>query len=191
VYGEFTNTGLTDLAFIAIGSGVGMGMVLDGKLRRGPMFTAGEIGLIPYNDGNTPPQIRGIEEIIGLDALKRRFGYDRRFGVDSMQPEVRDKMIDAVTDATAHIIAIATAMMNIPAFVIGGLTADSLGKVLIDEINRKVKHISPFSTDVYEQSLSFPALTGAARHVMDKELWALLSMDSAHAGAEQKEVNYA
>lgn len=36
---------------LAIGTGLGMGMVIDGKLHKGMFCGAGEIGMIPYNGG--------------------------------------------------------------------------------------------------------------------------------------------
>jgi predicted NBD/HSP70 family sugar kinase len=39
---------LTDLAFLALGTGVAAGLVLDGRLRRGHTGAAGEIGHLPY-----------------------------------------------------------------------------------------------------------------------------------------------
>jgi glucokinase len=39
--------GIRDYVFIAIGTGIGMGMVLDGRLRRGWRGMAGEVGFLP------------------------------------------------------------------------------------------------------------------------------------------------
>jgi len=43
--------GLRDLAFLALGTGVAAGLVLDGRLRRGHAGAAGEIGHLPYLPG--------------------------------------------------------------------------------------------------------------------------------------------
>ena len=40
--------GLPDLAFLALGTGVAAGLVLDGRLRRGRTGVAGEVGHLPY-----------------------------------------------------------------------------------------------------------------------------------------------
>ena len=178
VYGEHTNSGTTDLAFISFGTGVGMGMVFDGKLWRGSKCTAGEIGFIPYTDEYSPEQSHYIEELISLDALKRRFGFDRHFGQASMNPEARKAMMNAVSDAAAHLVALTAAMVNISDFVLGGLTVESLGDLLVEEVRRKMKTLSPFPVTVHKQSLACPALIGAARMVMDRCLPKLLSLDT-------------
>lgn len=43
-----------DLAFLALGTGVGAGLVLDGRLRRGHLGVAGEVGHVPYLPGGLP-----------------------------------------------------------------------------------------------------------------------------------------
>ena len=36
-------------AFVSVGTGIGMGLILDGKLRRGAHRVAGEIGFLPLD----------------------------------------------------------------------------------------------------------------------------------------------
>jgi len=51
--GEYWNldSGVRDLLFIKVGTGIGSGMILDGRLHRGARGTAGDIGHIRVNDG--------------------------------------------------------------------------------------------------------------------------------------------
>lgn len=186
VYGEFTHIGIADMVFITIGTGVGMGLVLDGKLRRGPSFTAGEIGLMPYPKANMPPQLKSVEELIGLDALKKRFGFDWRFGTAEMAPEGRKKMVEAVSDVIAYIIATCAAILNVSDFILGGLTAQLLGKELFDEISRKAGRLSPFTVTLRKQKSTYPELIGGARKVLDRQLENLLTLDSIEAGRSEE-----
>jgi predicted NBD/HSP70 family sugar kinase len=39
-------------AFVSVGTGIGMGLVLDGRLRRGAHGAAGEIGFLPFAEGH-------------------------------------------------------------------------------------------------------------------------------------------
>lgn len=192
-YGEHTNISAADMAYIAIGSGVGMGLVLDGNLRRGPAFTAGEIGLMPYVGATAPEQMRNVEDLIGLDGLKKRFGFDRRFGIDKMDPAIREGMINAISDVVAYIIAASASMLNISAFVLGGLTAQLLGAELFNAVGAKARCLSPFSITVRQPSCAHPALIGAARKVMDQQLEVLLSLDrapeTAAAGAAEADTD--
>ena len=65
----------SDFVFVAVGTGVGMGLVVDGKIRRGAHGAAGEIcylpfGADPYDRAN---QVRGpFEEAAAGDAIVRR-----------------------------------------------------------------------------------------------------------------------
>jgi predicted NBD/HSP70 family sugar kinase len=43
--------GIANFAFVSIGTGIGMGLVIDGKLHRGVHGTAGEIGYLPFSEG--------------------------------------------------------------------------------------------------------------------------------------------
>lgn len=52
--GAATVTGHTDMALLALGTGLAAGVVLDGRLRRGFAGAAGEIGHLPYRPGGLP-----------------------------------------------------------------------------------------------------------------------------------------
>ena len=178
VYGEFRCTGSANLAFIALGTGVGMGIVLDGKLRHGPGFSAGEIAFMPIADELAQGQLRGAEEMIGLESLRRRFGFDRRFGVSQMKDESRDAMMSMISNVLAHIISAAAALVNITEFVIGGLTVDILGHAVIEETRRKASQLSPFNIVIRGQSVPSPALIGAAKKVLDMRIGSLMALDA-------------
>ena len=177
VYGEHSVRNTPDLAFITIGSGVGMGLVLDGKLRRGPMFTAGEIGLIPYYANGELLAARSVEDFIGLDALKKQFGFDRHFGVEAMSPDSRVSMIGMVSDVAAYVIATCAAVLNVSDFVLGGLTVELLGDGLFGEVQRKAVQLSPFGVNLHKQRLGCPSLVGAARKIIDLQMRTLLTLD--------------
>jgi len=177
-YGEFFNTGAADLAYIFLGAGLGMGIVLDGNLRRGPGFSAGEIGYMPLADEFAGGQLREAEELIGLESLRRRFGLERHFGVSRMNPETKTAMTGMISNTLAQIIAATTALVNINEFVLGGLTIEILGDSLIQETQRKVKQLSPFTTTVRAKSIPSPALIGAAKKVLDMQIGSLMALDS-------------
>ncbi len=46
--------GVVDLAFLALGTGLAAGLVLDGRLRRGARHAAGEIGHVPVDPAGAP-----------------------------------------------------------------------------------------------------------------------------------------
>ena len=66
--------GVTDLAFIAVGTGVGMGIVSDGRLIRGAHGAAGELGQLPVGDHVVAPfgELGPLEAIAGGAGLAAR-----------------------------------------------------------------------------------------------------------------------
>ncbi|MCW2509510.1 MAG: hypothetical protein JWP68_2658 [Modestobacter sp.] len=74
--------GLTDFAYLTVGTGVGVGLVLDGRVYRGVTGAAGEVGYLPIGDdaaGRSPHTDRGMfEEVVAADAVVR---YAREAGL--------------------------------------------------------------------------------------------------------------
>lgn len=66
----------TDFVFIAIGTGIGMGLVVDDEIRRGARGAAGEIGYLPIGTDPLDPanQVKGpFEEAAGGAGIIRRY----------------------------------------------------------------------------------------------------------------------
>lgn len=68
--------GHTDIAYLAVGSGVGVGLVLNGRVYRGDTGAAGEVGYLPT--GERPSAARAgraargmLEEVVAADAVVR------------------------------------------------------------------------------------------------------------------------
>ena len=69
--------GRRDFAFVAVGTGLGMGIVVDGELRRGHRGAAGEIAYLPIGADPFDPdnQRKGpLEEAVAGAAIVRRYG---------------------------------------------------------------------------------------------------------------------
>lgn len=69
--------GVSDFAFLAIGTGVGAGIILNGRLHRGNMWTAGEIGYMLVPGTSPEPVGRGepgaLEGIVGGEGIKAQW----------------------------------------------------------------------------------------------------------------------
>ncbi len=107
-YGEFwvgAGKGIDNLMVITLGTGIGGGMFIDGKLYRGPDDTSGEIGHIPIllngplcNCGN-----RGcLETLASATGLVNRAIHSLRFGVSSLMMDLCEKDLNKLTAKMVH-----------------------------------------------------------------------------------------
>lgn len=113
--------------YVAVGTGIGMGLILDGGLIRGASLAAGEIGYIPLGTDPLDPanHRRGaLEEAVAGDVLA-----SRDTGASTVRevferaaagvPEAREAL-DAQARWVAHALATVIAVVDPGAFVLGG-----------------------------------------------------------------------
>jgi len=79
-FGEYrrgVGRGAPSLAFLALGTGVGMGLVLSGTIHRGQTGAAGEIGFLPVGaaplDGAAHEGGGYFEDLVGTRGIRRRY----------------------------------------------------------------------------------------------------------------------
>ncbi|GGM25707.1 ROK family protein [Promicromonospora citrea] len=132
-----------DLAFLALGTGLASGLVLDGELRRGASGAAGEIGHIPVDPlgPECPCGQRGcLERFASGKALEAawpaRHGrpapvelFEAARAGDQEAIEVRDRFADAVASAV-RLLVLTTDVRHV---VLGGGVAQ-LGAELLDVV---------------------------------------------------------
>lgn len=121
--------GVRDFAFIAIGTGIGMGAVSGGRLLRGTRNAAGEIGYAPIGADPYDPahHERGpLEEIVsgpGIAAAYRERTGVRRGTRELFDRVAEDPIAEAVIDRAAEHLALAIATVRAvldPALVVLG-----------------------------------------------------------------------
>jgi predicted NBD/HSP70 family sugar kinase len=82
--------GVSTFAFIAIGAGVGMGVVIDDELVRGAHGAAGEIGYLPSSRDPFDERHRlhgGLEDEIGADGILAAFNQRRAPAAQARSPQ--------------------------------------------------------------------------------------------------------
>jgi predicted NBD/HSP70 family sugar kinase len=87
--------GVSTFTFIAVGAGVGMGLVIDDKLVRGAHGAAGEIGYLPSSTDPFAERHRlhaGLEDEIGAEAILAAFNTRRRH--DTIEAESAHDVFD-------------------------------------------------------------------------------------------------
>lgn len=147
-----------DLLAVFVGTGVGGGVILDGRLATGPRGMAGEIGHVTVTPGGAGCGCGGRGH---LEAYAGRAGIERRARAAASQGKrnrlvdlagtgavkarhiaraldegdrvTRDLMADAV-DALALVIGNTASLLDIGHVVLGGGVVDKLGQVFVDQI---------------------------------------------------------
>ena len=130
--------GVKDFAFLSVGTGIGMALVLDGRVRRGATGSTGEVGNLPV----TGQAGLTLEQAIGARALEARLGSGGRSRTvadalrvkdEDLDPDARaliDYIADHLTEAILGITAIAD-----PEFIVmgGGIGLNEHVQAALDE----------------------------------------------------------
>jgi predicted NBD/HSP70 family sugar kinase len=127
--------GVSTMVFIAIGAGIGMGIIIDDELVRGAHGAAGEIGYLPLVGDPFNPRHRlhgGLEDEIGATGIVAAFN-DRRAPDDPELSSVHDvfelavagnaaarSVVDHVASRLGTAIATVCAILDPELVVLGG-----------------------------------------------------------------------
>ena len=169
VYGENklgAGENARDLLGVWLGTGIGGGLILNGKLYYGTFFTAGEIGhttLFPHN----PPGARSLEQNCSRTSVVERLIKLIKANHKSVIPslvdgdlsEVKsktvakaysmgDELMIEVVDSAAELVGISIAgvvtLLSLGRVVLGGGLTEALGDPLVDKVKKSVRaHVFP------------------------------------------------
>jgi predicted NBD/HSP70 family sugar kinase len=111
--------GLDDLAFIAVGTGVGMGIISGGRLIRGAHGAAGELGQLPVGDHVVAPfdDLGPLEAIAGGAGLAARAHTPSAREVFAAGPS---RLLDDQAAVLASAIRAVQALLDPELIVLGG-----------------------------------------------------------------------
>lgn len=163
VQGEFISRRLgdeNDLVYLSLGTGIGSGVMLGGKLRRGRNYMCGEVGYMSFLDDYVADKSTAgwLESKINLKALSDKFGgAEGRIGADYM-----DIAVEYVSICVA--LCINNMMMCIDSdhFSVGGEMFNILGDKLFNAIDEKVRRLTVGNTEISMKSCQEPGIVGAA-----------------------------
>lgn len=148
---------------VFMGTGVGGGMVLDGRLRRGPTGMAAEIGHVPVRPEGRVCRCGGrghLESYAGRAAMERRARALEAKGRDTMLVDLaparrmtssvfakalaaNDKLaVELLDDAVSALgvgIGTAVTLLDVPTVVLGGGMADRLGPPFVARVEKAVR----------------------------------------------------
>jgi glucokinase len=177
-----------DLVFLAIGTGIGAGIVLNGHLHRGNSWAAGEIGYMLLPGAAEIPAGEGepgaLESVIGGEGIKERWrkllsaeGPRLPADLDANATEIFDRALagdpcaQQILQQTATMLAQAvyniSLVLNCPLFVLGGTVG--LHPALCDAAQRVLgQWLGPGIPRLVRSTLGTDAqLLGALRAALD------------------------
>lgn len=124
--------GAADALFVAVGTGIGGGLVLDGRLRRGPRGIAGELGRLPLHSSDGAAR-RTLEDVAAGPALAAAYVRASGHSVDGLKDVAAraaagERLAREVLEAGAEAVGLGVAQLavtiDVPLVVVGGGVAD-------------------------------------------------------------------
>jgi predicted NBD/HSP70 family sugar kinase len=187
-YGEYraVYSGITDsLVYLSLGSGLGGGIILNGKLWKGQNASAGEIGYMIFKKGGRaqadPERTAGgdslestgwLEAQTGLAALKEIFDFDIR---NPRDPGKEARIKRYLSKHIALAILNINAVLDTRIVILGGILADYFSDSLAREVGKEIEKISAYGPRVIAGQLKNPSFAGLCHIIMDEVLDELLS----------------
>lgn len=167
--GEYKKRNLQneDLVYISLGTGLGSGIILNGQLRYGRHYTAGEIGYMMYgNDFNTSEDMPGsLESLINLNALSAKFeNFENRVNSRS---DI-DCIVDYISPYLGMTILNIMSIIDVNLIVLGGVIVDMLGEALVEAVTQNLKRCSLLNINIDLRKCEEPGIIGTSHLVTEK-----------------------
>lgn len=174
--GEFRERSLTardDLVYITLGTGVGGGIVLNGKIRRGHGYAAGEIANLFF--GGLDSSGATAESLLAPPRLEELFGYN--VYLESPQPMESIRAADYVARHLAVIIMNMEAVLNAERYVLGGFVTERLKEHLFPFLKEYLDRAGFGALGLSSVGSLFASSKGAGSLASDKVLDRVLTQD--------------
>jgi predicted NBD/HSP70 family sugar kinase len=164
----------SDFVYLWIGTGIGIGIVLDGRLYRGSRGAAGEIGYLPIGTGDPHDRStrrRGAFEeaaaAAGIVRIARDLGMRPADTAEQIFAAARrgDSLAVQALEEEARRLALGIAsiapVLDPEAVILGGGVGRS-GDLLLDPIRRELHQLSPFRPRILVSDLGEDAVLHGA-----------------------------
>jgi predicted NBD/HSP70 family sugar kinase len=176
-----------NFGFLSVGTGVGMGLVLDGKLYRGASGAAGEVGYLPIGADPYDRQVRrrgAFEEAVNGAAVVRAAGAagmggsltaKKVFGLARRGDPLAGRVVEDEAARIALGIAVVTAVVDLELVILGGGVGGN-ADLLLGPVERELRALSPMRPRLAVSALGedavlpgavATALAVAQRHLFD------------------------
>jgi predicted NBD/HSP70 family sugar kinase len=167
--------GVSDFVLVWVGRGVGLAVILGGRLHRGTTGAAGEIGYLPVPGAPVPRDVSrrakgSFQQLIGADAVRavaREHGFRAASGAEAVRAAIAAGTRGGpVLDEIARRLALGVAAVGVvldPALVVlAGDVGQAGGAALAQRVQHEVAAISLASPRVVSTEVATESvLTGA------------------------------
>jgi predicted NBD/HSP70 family sugar kinase len=172
---------IPNFAFVSVGTGIGMGLVLDGKLHRGAHGAAGEIAFLPLAD--EPPDARDVRRRGALESAAssaavvraaRRAGIRARsarsvFSEAAAGDDVAREVVAGEAAIVARALAAIVAVVDPELIVLGGGIGRAPG--FAEEVSTELAQLSPVAPEVRPSALGEDVVVDGCLAVGGERLW--------------------
>ncbi|GIJ78364.1 Sugar kinase of the NBD/HSP70 family, may contain an N-terminal HTH domain [Micromonospora phaseoli] len=173
--------GLSDFVLVWVGAGVGLAIMLGGRLHHGSSGAAGEIGYLPVPGAPIPrdvsrrakPAFQQVAAADAIRALARENGYPDGTAADAVRAAIADgatggPMLDEVARRLALGVASTCVVLDPPLVVLAGEVGQAGGAALAERVQHEVAAITLVRPRVVPTGLTEePILHGALRTALD------------------------
>lgn len=163
---ESAATGLTDFAYLWLGSGMGAGFLSGGVLHPGATGSAGEIGYleVPRSAAAIDPEARDYTDLAGRPALMRLLGAGSFSEAVAALPG-NEPVLAALAERIAMVVETLAAVTDPALVVLGGPTGLAGGDCLATLVQERVATRRPLPVQAGRAGEQ-PVLLGARRQLL-------------------------
>ncbi len=186
-------SGVSDFAVLSVGSGLGSGLVLNGKLHRGHKGAAGEVFYVPFGDpfdnhhSSTDPATAGLIEI--AESLAKKFPKSeiskpytpaKIFAGAREGDALGRAVVDVEAERIALYIASISAVVDVELVILAGGIGRN-GDLLIAPVKKILTSLIPFPPRIESTSLGDSAVLAGALRMATRNTQELIFRDRSSA----------
>lgn len=168
-YGEYQSrkpARKEDLIFISLGTGLGAGIVIDGKVRTGDNNFCGEIGYLVFDMPEDGQETPWLENKINLQALHQKFGIS-----EGSSDAAKEK--EAVAYVAKYLALIVNTMVfsyDVSNIVLDGYVMELLGDEVLAATQQNLNRICYKPVQIHKKNVASPGILGGALMASDRWL---------------------
>ncbi|MET8230395.1 ROK family transcriptional regulator [Micromonospora sp. NPDC005298] len=173
--------GLSDFVLVWVGAGVGLAIMLGGRLHHGSSGAAGEIGYLPVPGAPIPRDVSrrakpAFQQLVGGDSVRavaRELGYPDVDAAEAVRAAAADgakggAMLDELARRLALGVASTCVVLDPPLVVLAGEVGQAGGVALAERVQQEVAAITLVQPRVVPTGLTEePILHGALRTALN------------------------